>query len=301
MTLIKSLVLGATLLVLPFVSPGARAGESAPAPSAPGAPAEDRGADAASAIRVDGAFGLGQVGVPSQQLRTRYAAPEAVHANAPEGGATSQWGFAAQGGLKVNLPNLSDADAMFLQATYARGPSVFPAINGQPTLGVNDFGRAGLAVPPLSPAPGATYDFDCALANAPPDRCDKSSGYALIAAFKHFWTPTVSSSLFASFFGMNYSDPAQFNAATGPNGKDAPANPALAKPSLPNSSLNWTPLKNLLVGGEAPWSQVGGVPAPATPGKSAAPSPAAPSPANPAAPWPATGEWSGRIRVQRSF
>jgi len=296
MTLIKSLVLGATLLVLPFVSLGARAGDSVAAPPSPEAPAEDRGAaDAASAIRVDGAFGIGQVGVPAHQLRTRYTAPPAVHANAPEGGATSQWGFAAQGGLKVNLPNLSDADAMFLQATYARGPSVFPAINGQPTLGVNDFGRAGLAVPPLSPAPGATYDFDCALANKPSDRCDKSTGYALIAAFKHFWTPTVSSSLFASFFGMNYSDPAQFNPATKTDAKDSGNSLSIQPP------LTWTPLKNLLVGSEAPWSQGAAPQAPATPGKPAAPPAAAPSPANPAAPWPAAGEWSGRIRVQRSF
>jgi len=197
------------------------------------------------------------------------------------------------------LPNLSDADAMILQATYARGPSAFPAIDGQPTLGVNDFGHAGVVDPRLGPPLGTpAYNYDCAIADQPSGRCDKSTGYALIAAFKHFWTPTVSSSLFASFVGMNYSDPARLNGGGSNDAEAGASSSAVTKPSSTKPPLTWTPLKNLLVGGEAPWAQgVGATPA----GKPAPPSNATTSPSNPAAPWPATGEWSGRIRVQRSF
>ena len=132
----------------------------------------------------------------------------------PDASASSQWGFAAQGGLKVNLPNLSDADAMILQATYARGASAYLTGDSQPLFaGVNDPAHPGIAIPRLGASPGLTsYDYDCVTVAQPFGHCDQSSGYALVAAFKHFWTPTVSSSLFASYFGMNYSDAARAGA-----------------------------------------------------------------------------------------
>ena len=170
-------------------------------------------------LRVERPFGLAQISGAAHELRTRYAAPASVAPGQPDVSATTQWGFAAQGGLKVNLPNISDADAMIFQATYARGASAYLTGDNQPLFGgVNDPSHPGIANPRLAAAPGlTTYDYDCVTVAQPFGRCDKSSGYALVAAFKHFWTPTVSSSLFASFFGMNYSDAAR-TGAPGING-----------------------------------------------------------------------------------
>ena len=254
----------------------------------PAATADYSGAaapDVVAALRVETPFGLAQFSGAAHELRTRYAAPDSVAPGQPDASAATQWGFAAQGGLKVNLPNLSDADAMILQATYARGASAYLTGDNQPLFaGVNDPAHPGIASPRLGAAPGLTsYDYDCVTTAQPFGHCDPSTGYALIAAFKHFWTPTVSSSLFASFFGMNYTDAAR-SGAPGVNGASN------YRETSVGANLTWTPLKNLLVGGEIAFTQ----------GKTS------PPPANPQQPgvspaWPATNEWSGRIRVQRNF
>ncbi len=242
--------------------------------------------DPVASLRVDTPFGLAQFSGAAHQLTTRYAAPASVAPGQPDAATSSQWGFAAQGGLKVNLPNLSDADAMILQATYARGASAYLTGDDQPLFGgVNDPGHPGIANPRLAAAPGlTTYDYDCVTVAQPFGHCEQSSGYALVAAFKHFWTPNVSSTLFASFFGLNYSDAARAG-APGVNGATN------YRESTVGGNLTWTPLKDLMVGGEVAFTQgkVSGL-APIGP-----PQPAAPSA------WPAANEWSGRIRVQHNF
>jgi len=255
----------------------------------PAATADYSGAaipDAVAALRVDTPFGLAQVSGAAHELRTRYAAPPSVASGQPDESASTQWGFAAQGGLKVNLPNLSDADAMILQATYARGASAYLTGNNQPLFGgVNDPAHPGIANPRLAASPGLTsFDYDCMTTGRPFGQCDPSSGYALVAAFKHFWTPTVSSTLFASFFGMNYADPAKSYA-----GVAAPSN---YRETAVGANLTWTPLKNLMVGGEVAFTQ----------GKTTPLAPATAPQAGSVTEWPTTtNEWSGRIRVQRNF
>lgn len=247
--------------------------------------------DAVASLRVDTPFGLAQVSGAAHELRTRYAAPPSVAPSQPDAASSNQWGFAAQGGLKVNLPNLSDADAMILQATYARGASAYLTGNNQPLFaGVNDPAHPGIGTPRLGAAPGLTsYDYDCVNTGAQPfGHCDQSSGYALVAAFKHFWTPTVSSTLFASFFGMNYTDASKAGAPMGAPGVAGASN---YRETSVGANLTWTPLKNLIVGGEVAYTQGKTSPAPAA------------NPTQPgAAEWPTSAnEWSGRIRVQRNF
>jgi hypothetical protein len=241
--------------------------------------------DPVAALRVEGPFGAAQLSGAAHELRTRYAAPESVAPGQPDASASTQWGFAAQGGLKVNLPNLSDADAMILQATYARGASAYLTGDNQPLFaGVNDPSHPGIANPRLAAAPGLTsYDYDCVATAQPFAHCDQSSGYAVIAAFKHFWTPTVSSSLFASFFGMNYSDAARA-------GAPGVAGATNYRETSVGTNLTWTPLKNLVVGGEIAFTQ----------GKASGGGPTSPQQPNSPA-WPAANEWSGRIRVQHNF
>jgi hypothetical protein len=175
---------------------------------------------------------------------------------------------------------------MILQATYARGASAYLTGNNQPLFGgVNDPAHPGIANPRLAASPGLTsFDYDCMTTGRPFGQCDPSSGYALVAAFKHFWTPTVSSTLFASFFGMNYADPAKSSAGV--------AGPSNYRESSVGANLTWTPLKNLMVGGEVAFTQ----------GKTTPLAPATAPQAGSVTEWPTTSnEWSGRIRVQRNF
>jgi len=243
-------------------------------PQASAANAGPAAPDLVGAVRIESPFGLAQISGAAHQLRTRYAAPPSV--NQPDA-SSSQWGFAAQGGLKVNLPSLSDADAMILQATYARGASAYVSGDNQGTFG--DFAHAPVAGPYIGAgAPNQNiYDYDCVVGAQPFGRCDKSSGYAIVAALKHFWTPTVSSSLFASVFGMNY--PTAVN-----KGTPGVAGAGDYRETTVGGNLVWTPLKNLMIGGELAYT-IGKVETPA------------PSPDH----WTASPEWSGRVRVQQKF
>ncbi len=238
--------------------------------------------DLVGALRVENPFGVAQLSGAAHELRTRYAAPASVAPGQPDAATSSQWGFAAQGGLKVNLPSLSDADAMILQATYARGASAYVSGDSQASFGgVDDPAHPGIANPRLASSPGlSVYNYDCVSGAQPFGHCDASSGYALVAALKHYWSPTVSSSLFASFFGMNYTDAAK-----------APAPGAAGvgnyRETQVGGNLSWTPLKNLMVGGEVTYGL--GKAAPAQPNGAAGDK------------WSAASEWSGRIRVQQNF
>jgi hypothetical protein len=239
--------------------------------------------DLVGAVRVESPFGQAQISGAAHELRTRYAAPASVAPGQPDAATSSQWGFAAQGGLKVNLPSLSEADAMILQATYARGASAYITGDSQSSFG--DANHPGMANPRLATVPGlSAYDYDCVVGPQAFGRCDKSSGYAIVAALKHFWSPTVSSSLFASFFGMNYPD----SVKSGPPGV---AGAGDYRETTVGGNLVWTPLKNLMIGGELSYSL----------GKAEIPNPA-PNPQNGGAEhWTSSSEWSGRVRVQHNF
>jgi hypothetical protein len=238
--------------------------------------------DLVGAVRVESPFGLAQISGAAHQLRTRYAAPASVAPGQPDAATSSQWGFAAQGGLKVNLPMLSDADAMILQATYARGASAYVTGDRQSSFG--DFDHSGVGNPHIGPAPGVvSYDYDCVVGAETFGRCEKSSGYAIVAALKHFWTPTVSSSLFASVFGMNYPD----SVKTGPQGV---AGAGDYRETTVGGNLVWTPLKDLMIGGEISYSL----------GKTQTPAPTA-SAADGGDHWTTSNQWSGRVRVQQNF
>jgi hypothetical protein len=238
--------------------------------------------DLVGAVRVESPLGLAQLSAAAHQLRTLYVAPPSVAPGQPDAATSSQWGFAAQGGLKVKLPSLSDADAMILQATYARDASAYVSGDTQSTFG--DFNHFGGANPRLTTTPNlAAYNYDCVIAAQPFGRCDKSSGYAIVAALKHFWSPTVSSSLFASVFGMNYPEAVR-------NGPSGVAGAGDYRETTVGGNLVWQPLKNLMIGGEISY----------TLGKTETPAPAqnAPSAGDH---WTAATEWSGRVRVQQNF
>jgi hypothetical protein len=167
---------------------------------------------------------------------------------------------------------------MILQATYARGASAYVAGDTQSTFG--DFSHPGFGPARLATGPGLpSYDYDCVVGAQTFGRCDKSSGYAIVAALKHFWSPTVSSSLFASVFGMSYPDSVK-------QGAPGVAGAGDYRETIVGGNLVWTPLKNLMIGGELSYAL----------GKTQTPAPA-PNPDH----WTASPEWSGRVRVQQKF
>jgi hypothetical protein len=109
--------------------------------------------------------------------------------------ADSQWGYALQAGAKLKLPWLAQGDVLWLQAAYANG-----AINYLEPQGVAlGYGviadQFAFPVIGLTPA-GVPYYTGTTTTKS-------QSGYALTAAFLHYWTPTIRQGVFGSFVRLN--------------------------------------------------------------------------------------------------
>jgi hypothetical protein len=85
----------------------------------------------------------------------------------------TEYGFAVQAGVKINLPMLAPGDALFLQAAYADGANSYTgwATNGAGTLSL--------------PSTDIIYD---AFGNG-----HTTKSWSIVGGLRHFWTPTITS------------------------------------------------------------------------------------------------------------
>lgn len=168
---------------------------------------------------------------------------------------SNSFGFAIQGGLQFNLDSLAPGDKLWLQATYARGAIGYTS--GTNMAFVGGFGGTadyGIGVARISNGYGWTnaVDVDCVFTYT--GTCEKSDSFAVTAALKHFWTPTVSSGFFGSFYAVRYS-----NNATTPFIGPIPGltTTSTATTGITNfkevrlgTNLVWTPVRNFDLGAE---------------------------------------------------
>ncbi len=157
----------------------------------------------------------------------------------------NDWGFAVQGGLKVNASWIAPGDTLYLQATYERGALGY--ITGN-TLNFNggfwasslNYGQGILSVPTTSGWEEVLSDCVWTLLN----KCEKQNGGALVAAFKHYWLPTWSSSFYGSAMAVRYNadvnNPTLRNVLGVPNYKEVRA----------GANLVWTPTVGFDIGTE---------------------------------------------------
>ncbi|MCP8938396.1 porin [Alsobacter sp. SYSU M60028] len=167
--------------------------------------------------------------------QTRYA----------DGTYDTQYGYAIQGGVKVNLPMLAAGDALFLQAAYANGASSY--------TGWSSFTVGNASAP--------TYDVYATAAGG----TDTARTWSVTGGIEHYWVPTVSTGLFASYGDFNgYATDDYRVFAIGAN-------------------VKWSPVTNLLIGGEATYQRAVDTPAAAL------------------APGGQKDIWGGRLRIERDF
>jgi hypothetical protein len=129
----------------------------------------------------------------------------------------SEYGYAIQAGLKFNLPALAEGDVLWLQAAYADGALSYLGANGIPnTLGVLNL-----------------IHSDAAIVNG---SVSKTKGYAVTAAFTHYWRPTLRSNVYGSFISLDYSAQAAGFVDT--------------RIMQAGTALIWSPVANLDLGAE---------------------------------------------------
>jgi len=258
--------------------------------------------DVVANLRVDQSWGSAQLsGVVHQLfLSNLYGAsagttvigagstPIAGFATAPY--ADTGYGYAVQGGVKVNLPMLAAGDYFYLQAAYGKGANDFVGV----TRAVNDaaaFGNARNSV-------ARTDGYVDSVGNV-----KMATSWSVVASLVHNFTPTIQGAAYASYGKVSYD---------GGGSNRAPAT-VLGAPLTSlylgtrsgfvdfsafqvGARINWIPVRNFTIGTEVVYSKLdpsGRVVDVAT---------------NPVAPTVAVGKtkssfdvWTARLRFQRDF
>jgi hypothetical protein len=206
-------------------------------------------------LRVDQPWGSAQISGAAHQLRTSLylATASAVPASAaaqttyafPQQ-TQNDFGFAVQGGLKLNVPQTGAGDTFYLQGTYEQGAIGYITGNNLAFTGgfwASSFNYGnGVAATSSSNGYVSSQFADCVYVVG--GGCQKQSGFAVVSAFKHFWSPTWSSAIFGSYMSVKYSG--------------ASNNPVLGTTlGVPNyreyrigTNLIWTPVKGFDIGAE---------------------------------------------------
>jgi hypothetical protein len=225
-------------------------------------------------IRVDQPWGSAQLSAAAHQLRTSLygpGSPAGVGAGAafaggaaignpgagafPAAGAlgvanpaqtSNDFGFAVQGGIKVNVPQIAPGDTFYLQGTYEQGAIGY--ITGANLAYTGGFWASSFNYGNGVAATSSTNNYAIAAFNdctwTPFNKCQKQQGFAVTSAFKHFWAPTWSSAIFGSYMSVRNGNAAQ--------------NPTLGNVlGVPNyrefragTNLIWTPVTGFDIGAE---------------------------------------------------
>ncbi len=174
-----------------------------------------------------GAIHQSRAASPSTAFRAQFIGAGGVLAisttypNAFTAGAVGEtaYGFAVQGGLKVNLPSLGAGDALFLQAAYATGANSYT-------------GWGGTGAGTLAPQ---SYDvaYDAA------GKAKLSDSWSVTGGLLHYWTPSLRQGVFAAWGRLDQFGPSNDVAAVSAG-----------------TNLIWSPVRNLDVGAEVVYAKL---------------------------------------------
>lgn len=155
------------------------------------------------------------------------------------GNQDTEYGYAVQGGLKLNLPMLAAGDVLWFQAAYADGALSYLGITNSSSarqLGGLGFLQTDAAVDAFG-------------------RVKTTKGYSLTAAFLHYWTPTIRQAIFANYTKLDYSPSVESPVVAGVRGTAAgyTADTSLVQVG---SNLTWSPVAGLDLGVEVLYRRI---------------------------------------------
>lgn len=190
--------------------------------------AGSRWPDLVGVLRVQQGWGTAQLmgAVRDVNLSTAGAAPITG----------SKTGYAIGAGVMFNLPMLAPGSQLYLEGVYAQGALSYLGMSSSVRIGY-----ANVAV--------ADYAFNLANRTA-----RLAEGYSLMAALRHFWTPTVRQAIFAGYTNVSYG---AFSGVGGalPSLTSTTGLRSFSKFEI-GTNVIWSPVPGLDVGVEVLYKQV---------------------------------------------
>ena len=228
--------------------------------------------DFVGALRLDQAWGSAQLSAASHQIDIGN-----LTNTTPTAGATglahtqAAYGYAVQGGLKINAPFIAPGDAFYLQAAYANGAQMYSGY-------CSYSGCYGQTATTIEGQKFAQY-FNDATVNPITGQLQKSSNITASASYLHYWTPEWRSAFFGSYGEQNFAAGARagqgliFAATNGITGTNSFGTNAVGVPGtrfyqlsaalrdtyqfVAGANIIWSPVKDLDIGLEGLYTQVG--------------------------------------------
>ncbi|WP_284286024.1 porin, partial [Methylobacterium gregans] len=151
--------------------------------------------DFVGVLRYDQPWGSAQISGAVHEVNIgtlNTAAAQIVGANPGTLGRTaSEYGWAVQGGLKINLPFIAPGDTLYLQGAYAEGAGMYSGVSAW----------AGSYIQSATSLQGAPFQqfFSDAVLNPLNNRLELTQTFSVVASLLHYWNPTLRSALFGSY------------------------------------------------------------------------------------------------------
>lgn len=132
--------------------------------------------DVVANLLYEAGWGSAQLSGAIHELRSRAIVGTAL--------VDTEYGFAIQGGVKINLPMLAAGDVLWLQAAYADGATSYLGFGGDVAIG-----RVTALV------------SDAVIVGT---ELQTTEGFGLTAAFTHYWTPSFRTSILGNYTELDY-------------------------------------------------------------------------------------------------
>jgi hypothetical protein len=180
-------------------------------------------------LRVDQAWGDAQIAGAIHQVKS--TANGTTLGSAADQLGNVKYGYAFMGGLNFKLPSIGAKDSFQIEGVWSRGAEAFTGINSSPYGNVNQISYVTRGTAPM-------LDTMDAFFNPASGNLDLVKAYSANAQFRHFWTPTLRSSVVYGYLKVD--NPNSANTAGISDGR------------LHQGSVNliWSPVKNLDIGTE---------------------------------------------------
>jgi hypothetical protein len=242
-----------------LVVAGIPGGALGPNTMATGDYAGQRYPDVVGNLRVDQPWGSAQIMAALHDASGGCVGPTCnpggISTNA--GNAT---GFAVGGGLMLNVP-WAQGDQFWLQGTFARGAASYIGFNtyvSNNVFGMYSNGGAGAgAIGSFGGGWGLDGVFDGTGA------VSQTEGFQVNAAFQHFWTPSLRTSIWGGVASLRYPGAAATKFCNGAVSTAAGSVAAVPAGCNPNFSVTqigtrtiWSPVANLDIGVEVMYSRL---------------------------------------------
>jgi hypothetical protein len=178
------------------------------------------------------------------------------------------YGFAVQGGIKVNAPFIAPGDALYVQAAYSNGAQIYS--------GYSSYSGTYAQNPATIQGQKFTQYFNDAQINPFTGQIEKNDNVTVSAAYLHYWSPEWRSAFFGSYGEQNFASGSRlaqgqiFNIINpansfGANGVGTPGTRFYALSQalrdtyqfVAGANIIWSPVKDLDIGLEGFYTQIG--------------------------------------------